>query len=249
MKLGFFGDSYCDLVYKYKETPRSYKPWSRRLVEDNNFECHSSGLSGSSQFYAINQWLQFVEKNITLDFAIFTFTWHYRLYSKYNLNQEIFSAVAEKRDVHELIKYLNTWENVPVNHPDNIKIATDYYYDHLYSDEQAIFNYELQLQYILKLPYKFPNTNFIFIPNTEVARSIAIKNFTKGCLIDFSFETLSNIEKDSPGLMPINCNRVGHLNDKNHDLLALEFKNIISNFQNYADQIYEFDYSKFDISQ
>jgi len=247
MRIGFFGDSYCDLVYKHVDTPRSYKPWARRLVEDNNLECYSSGLGGSNQFYAINQWLQFVEKNIRLDFAVFTFTWHDRLYSQSSFNQEIFSAIAEKRDIGPIIKLLNTWDNVEIEYPEKVKLATEYYYDYLYNEEQSKFNYKLQLQYILKLPEKFPDTNFIFIPNTEFARTIALDNFTNGCLINFAFETLSNREKGSPGIMPINCNRVGHLSDRNNDLISIEFSKIVLNYTEYKDKIYEFDYNKFDI--
>jgi len=249
MKIGFFGDSYCDLYYKFAETPRHWKPWSRRLIEDYGYDCVSSGASGSNQFYAINQWLTIVEKNIQVDYAFFTFTWHNRLYSKYDVNHQIFSAIAEKRDVNPIIQEINTWKGVPENLANNVQLATSFYYDHIYSDEQARFNFELQIEYILSLPDKFPKTNFIFIPNTEYSRRIALEKFSKGCLINFAFETLSNIETGSPGIMPFDCGRICHLNDTNHELITQEFHKIIKDYNEYKNKVYPFDYTKFDIQQ
>ena len=247
MKIGFFGDSYCDLLYKFKETPRYFKPWSRRLIEDNKLTCVNSGRRGSNQFYAIDQWHKFIAKNEPLDFALFTFTWHDRLYSNDDVRQTIMSASAERREIDACIEEINAWHGVPAGYPERVKDAIQMYYECLYSNNEAQFNYDSQIDYILALPDQYQDIKFIFVPNTEYSRDLACKNFTHGLLLDFAFETLSNFETGSPGIMPIDCDRIGHLNDKNHDLLAQEFIHIIKNYEKYQNQIIKIDYNKFDI--
>lgn len=245
MKIGFFGDSYLDL--SHNNISRDNRPWSTRLVEDFDLNCVSSGLGGTSQYYAIHTWKKFIEKKETLDFAFFSFTWHDRLYNRHEVNQEILRNMAEMRDVADIIEQIDRWDGVPKNYPSGVKLAAELYYNYLYSEDLSMFNYQLQLEYILNLPKKYPETNFIFIPNTEYSRQLATSLFSHGCLINFAFETLSNIEVGSPGAMPINCNRVGHINNSNHELLKEEFYHIITNYETYKDSIYNFDYNKFDI--
>jgi hypothetical protein len=117
----------------------------------------------------------------------------------------------------------------------------------MYDDRWTRFDYELEVRYILELPDRYPDTKFIFLPNTEHARSIAKKHFSKGVLVDLAFETVSNLESNSPGTMPMQDSRVGHLNQNNHRAVGELMHDIISNYQEVRDKIYQVDFDKFDM--
>jgi hypothetical protein len=244
MNIGLFGDSYIDLIwhiyadYHNGKISREQKPWSLRLLEDNLAPIISSGLGGSNQYYAINTWREVETTGIKLDYAIWTFTWYQRLYNRDINWQEVLSANAERRDVKFKTKNI-----------DQIKQALELYYPYLYSEEQAQFQYELMVKWCLDLARQHPETRFIFLPNTEFARPIAAKHFTEGVLVDFAFETLSNRETASPGTMPVNCGRSGHLNNSNHELVTAFVQNIMDNYEQYRNTILPFDYTKFDIDK
>jgi hypothetical protein len=232
MKIGLFGDSYIDLIWhQHPEcTPNSQNiPWSGRLLADLKSPVISSGLGGSSQYYAIKTW-QDCEKD--LDVAIFTFTWHNRLYSDMDNFQEILSAYAENRQ-----------PNIDDTNADDIMRGMDLYYRYLRNSEQEMFNYEQQVRWCLDLAKQYPDIKFIYLPNTEVAREIALQHYTCGTLVDFAFETLSNLEPESPGPMPINCGRYGHLSDRNHELVKDLMVRLI---ENHSNSVYKLDYKDFD---
>jgi hypothetical protein len=239
MKIGYFGDSYVDLIWHHYadyhggKIPRKRKPWSLRLLEDTKSPIICSGLGGSNQYYAINKWFEMEMSNQKFDYAIWTFTWFDRLYNRDINWQEVLSADAERRDAK-------------VTDAEEIKEAVVLYYKYLYSEEQLKFQYELMMRWCFELAEQNPDTKFIFLPNTEFARSIAPKHFTKGVLVDFAFETLSNLETDSPGIMPVNCGRPGHLNDTNHELMTKFIRDIMINYEDYRDQVLPFDYGSFD---
>jgi hypothetical protein len=254
MNIGFFGDSYVDLYWHRhpgsyfnrdigQRPPRDKKPWSLRLLEDLGCPILTSGLGGSNQFHAIDDWRKSQEAGQQLDVAIWTFTWHDRLYSDIDGWQELLSANAERRDASHDI------ENAA-----DIQQAILMYYQNLYSENQALFLYELQVQWCLKLAEQHTNIKFIYLPNTEIARNLCIRHFCDrgpfiqdGVLVDFAFETLSNRETGSPGVMPIACGRMGHLNDTNHDRFAAYIRKLIENYDQYRYQVTEFNYGKFDI--
>jgi hypothetical protein len=66
--------------------------------------------------------------------------------------------------------------------------------------------------------------------------------------MNFTFEALSNSETNSPGRMPVNCGRAGHLNSSNHDAMSATIKNIIVNYDKYANQVIDLDLSTFDLA-
>ena len=119
--------------------------------------------------------------------------------------------------------------------------------DSIYDDRWKLFDFELELKYILELPKQYANTKFIFIPNTELSRELAKKHFSQGILMDFAFETVSNREPESPGIMPIRDRRVTHLNYNNHCRFADLFYHTIINYNDLQDKILEVDINKFDI--
>ena len=238
MKIGLFGDSYIDLIWhrhpEHTPDPQDV-PWSGRLLKELGSPVISSGLGGSSQFYAINTWLDTPKD---MDVAIFTFTWHERMFSELENFQEILSSHAERR--RPKIEEANT---------DDILTGMDLYYRYLRSLKQEMFNYTQQVRYCLELPEAYPDIKFIFLPNTEIARGIAQTHFAstrRGVLVDFAFETLSNREPGAQGPMPIWCGRYGHLGDRNHDLVKDMVKNIIINYDKYQNQVYNIDYKDFD---
>lgn len=238
MKIGLFGDSYIDLIWHrhpdHTPAPEDV-PWSGRLLKDMGSPVVSSGLGGASQFYAIDTWHNTTKD---LDVAIFTFTWHERMFSELENFQEILSSHAERR--RPTIEDANT---------DDILTGMDLYYRYLRSPKQEMFNYTQQVRYCLELPKAYPDIKFIFLPNTEIARGIAKSWFNithSGVLVDFAFETLSNREPASPGPMPIWCGRYGHLGDCNHELVKNMVKDIIINYDKYNGKVYSIDYKNFD---
>lgn len=247
MKIGLFGDSYVDETWHRHpgyNPPEHDIVWTGDLLRELESPIISSGLGGSNQFYAINKWQQHSATN-TFDYAIFTFTWDHRLYSHWANRQDVLSSVAELRELSEYEKLHQG--KAPAGEVEEINLATKLYYHYLHSSIQSQFVFELMVKWCLDLPRQFPNTKFIFIPNTELSRTMSQKHFTEGVLLDFAFETLSNRETGSPGPMPIQCGRRGHMNRGNHIVFKDMMKDIILNYSQYQNQLYTVDYNKFDI--
>lgn len=249
MRIGFFGDSYVD-VFLSNDITKQHS-WSFKLLEEFESPILTTGYSGTNQFHAIKEWQKFCQLNKKLDVAIWTFTWENRLYSEHDINQHIFSAAAELKTEEIKERYHVKYFTNPSdpNLINNLILAHDLYQKYVHNDDQAEFLYTLMLQWILKLPEQYPEIKFIFIPNTELANTITKQYFKSGVLLDFAFETLSNLEPESPGAMPINCGRVGHLNSKNIDIFKDSIKEIILNYSDYQNKIHKIDYNKFDIRQ
>jgi len=249
MRIGFFGDSYVDVFLSNDFTKQH--SWSFKLLQELESPIITTGYSGTNQFHAINEWLKFSQSNKKLDVAVWTFTWENRIYSEYDINQYIFSAAAEQKieEVREKnhIKHF-TNPNDP-NFIDNLILAYKLYQNYIHNENQAEFLYSLMAKWVLELAEQHPDIKFIFIPNTELANAITKQYFKSGVLLDFAFETLSNLEPDSPGPMPVNCNRIGHLNVKNIDIFKDLIKEIILNYPDYQNKIHKIDYTKFDIRQ
>ena len=249
MNIGFFGDSYVD-VFLY-DPLTNQRSWSYKLLEDFSSPIISSGNAGTSQFHAIQEWSNFVNSGKHIDVAIWTFTWDNRLYSPYPINQIIFSAAAEQRQ--EYVKQI--YKDININNPkdpdivNNLLFAHEYYLHYIYNESYNQFIHSLMIKWILELPNQYPDTKFIFIPNTEFSNTVSKQFFKNGVLLDFAFETLSNLEPESPGPMPINCGRVGHINGNNITIFKDLVKEILTNYSNYQNNVYKVDYNKFDIKQ
>jgi hypothetical protein len=242
MKIGMFGDSYITHL------KNSWISHINSKSQDYNIETYGKG--GSNLFYAIDQFHHAVNRiNKKYDVVVFTFTWHERRYSAWPYRNDQYCAFSESRD-------FTTSENADgVNDPRIYDAATNAefietipkFYEYMYDDRWTRFDYELEVRYILELPDRYPDTKFIFLPNTEHARSIAKKHFSKGVLVDLAFETVSNLESNSPGTMPMQDIRVGHLNQNNHRAVGELMHDIISNYQEVRDKIYQVDFDKFDM--
>lgn len=247
MRIGFFGDSYCDIVYfnneKYRANPeawgRQYKPWPAKLLDDYGSPILSSGLGGSCLFDSITKWNNDNFKD-TYNVVLWSLTWHNRLYTS-DYFQPVFLAKAERRPI--------PISDIPGVNYEEISQGIDLYYKYLYDDNQQKFYHEQLIKWILNLPTQYPNIKFIFLPCTEYSRKIAKNNFINGTLLDFSFETISNLEPNSPGAMPIMCNRLGHLNDHNHECMTDIIKNIINNYENFHNTLVKPDFSAFDLRE
>jgi hypothetical protein len=244
MRLGFFGDSYIDVQHavhsNFEDKSLYTDTWSAKLLSDLNKEVLSTGFGGSSIYYAVSRWKEDLVKykDQSYDYAIFTFTWDSRLYTDRDY-RSVYAAMAEKRDIDvnneaELAKVLE---------------ATKLYYEYIHNDEQSKFNYELTLKWILDLPAQHPETKFIFLPCTEFARSTALKYFQNGTLLNFSFETLSNLESGSPCTMPCMCNRSGHLNEQNNTVFKDLIKHILFNYTDFENKVIDPDFTNFDLTE
>ena len=234
MNIGLFGDSYIDTVWHRHQNPTippGRKMWAQRLLEELNAPYICSGLGGTSQYYAIAEWKKY-SALVNFDVAIFTFTWPHRIYTT-NINEQVVTARIEGRDIGQLI-----------NNEKEIQNALDLYYQHLYNKEERDFEFELMVKWILELPSQFPDTKFIFLPNTVHSQEIAKKYFTQGILVDFAFEQLSLAEGERVGVAPYIMDRTGHLSDHAHEKVKNMIKHIILNEKN---TIYQIDYSTFEL--
>ena len=245
MRIGLFGDSYCDIIYfedkEYLENPAKWtrrdKPWCGRLLDDLSSPILSSGLGGSCLYDSIAKWENDPYKH-TYDFVLWSLTWHDRLYTSEHF-KPVFLARAERRPIPE--------SNIPDVNYNDIDHGIDLYYKYFYYDNQQRFYHEQSIRWILSLPEKYPNTKFIFLPCTEYSRQVSLEYFQKGILVNFSFETLSNLEPNSKGPMPIMCGRLGHLNDQNHEAMVSSIKNVMENYNHMADTVIQLDFDKFDL--
>jgi len=236
MKIGFFGDSYVDLVvHRWSETPDpQFNPWSFRLIEHYQSPIINSGLGGSNQYHAINEWNKFIQSGQQIDYVFFTFTWPDRLYHSSQRKNEIFCL-----------------RNVLRNQPDlsddekaTIK-AVDDYYQFVYDQDYHNFNHELQVKWILELPEQYPNIKFIFLPNTEHSRMLALKYFQKGVLVNFSFASISELEGETVGQYPFVQNKIGHLTEQNHERFKNKMVDIID--KKLYNTIIDIDYKEFEL--
>lgn len=247
MRIGFFGDSYCDLIYfndeNYRNNPygwgREFKPWSGRLLDDYQAPILSSGLGGSCLYDSIYKWQHDIHNN-QYNVVFWSLTWHDRLYTK-EYFKPVFLARAERRPIPE--------SNIPNVSFLEIDQGIDLYYKYFYDENQQKFYYEQSLKWILNLPNIHNDTKFVFLPCTEYSRLLAKQYFQKGILVNFSFELISNFETNSVGPMPISCGRIGHLNNHNHEKFTIYFKHIIDNFSLSEDKILEPDFSSFDLTE
>jgi hypothetical protein len=234
MNIGLFGDSYIDTIWHRRSDPTippGRKIWAHRLLEELGAPFICSGLGGSSQYYAIAEWQRY-SRDIAFDVAIFTFTWPHRLYTTL-LNEQVVTARIEGRDLGKL-------------GVDEAKVqdAVDKYYRYLYNKDEHEFEFELMVRWCLELPRQFPNTKFIFLPNTVDSQAIAKRHYSGGVLVDFAFETLSLGEGEQVGVAPYIMNRSGHLSDGVHE----QVKNIIRDIiVNYKEGIVPVDYSTFNL--
>lgn len=238
-KLGLFGDSYI----AFSPNP-NYMTWSQMLGKF--YQSRPWGKSGSNLFYAIDCWHREMQ-NGPVDFAIFTLTWHTRLYSNLldrnnyfcepdpNMwNQPTGFRDPEITDIEKFQRFTN---------------AVNDYHRFIYDDHQARFLHDLQIQYILNLPRRYPRTQFVFIPNTEVSRDMAKKHHDQGVLLDFAFEIVSNQEPGSPGQMPLRIDhRISHLNATNHSKMAHLVLDLLKNYADVSNRVVTVDMDKFDLA-
>ena len=249
MNIGMFGDSYIAYINN---------SWISHLrSKSQDYEIQTYGKGGSNLFYAIDQFNQAVEvEKKKYDVVVFTFTWHQRRYSVWQHRNEQYCAFSETRELSAYENDGRTRDPSIYDDATNAEfIATiPKFYKYMYDDRWTRFDYELEIRYILELPDRYPDTKFIFLPNTEHSRGIAKKHFSKGVLVDLAFETVSSSEPNAPATPPtgekINFGsdqRIGHLNQNNHIAVGELMHNIISNYQEMGDTVYQVDFNKFDM--
>lgn len=252
MKIGFFGDSYVDInldfYWAHPDTDEKYFIWAARVCRELDLHPVTSGLGGSNQFYAIKQWQDYIINN-NVDIAVFTFTWDYRLYSYEKKWQSILSSIIEKKDLGKILESSDDPESfIEVPHDiDDIRLGVDLYYRYLHNRDNSLFVHEQSIRWILELPEKYPNIKFIFLPNTELSRGMAMKYFKHGVLLDFAFETISLMEGERVGDDPFDYEKLGHLTNINHNRFKEKIKDVIVNWDQLKDKIYTLDYDEFRI--
>lgn len=233
--LTLYGDSYVSPSAKWTTSLQKRLP---------DYHLRALGKGGSNQYYSITRWKNDLEEMIDHHTIIWNFTWFSRRYSSMLYRHEQMCAFSELRD------FTDYGQDPAIRTPEDVekfKQCLEDYYQYIYDPPWAMFDYELELKYILDLPRQYPKINFIFIPNHEFAREVATRHFTQGLLLDFAFAEISDREPNSPGPMQVNCGRPGHLNDNNHVIFAKRMQEYVVNYDRYRDQIVEFDLAGFDI--
>jgi len=253
MNIGFFGDSYVDLDLDFhaaraqQDSPdvsRSSLSWCWRLCNDLEFTPVNSGLGGSNQFYSIKSWNDLISAGGTVDYAVFTFTWDHRLYGKGNFHHVLRDLNQNTADIKKGLPFTPDQVDWDI---DELILAARLYHKFLCDPEQSHFIHDLMIKYILELPEQYPDTKFIFLPNTELSREMALRHFKKGVLLDFAFEQISLLEGEHVGVDPYFKTKFGHMTDLNHDRFKDLTKNIILNYNTYEDKVFHVDYEQFRI--
>jgi hypothetical protein len=234
IKIGMFGDSYISLA----------STWIKYLKEHNPYyDIKIYGKGGANLYYAIRMWQTTLDQRqeSSYDWAFFTLTWPERLFSIWPYRNEQFCARNEFRKFEKDCTIINEEDN------QEFLKSIDLYYKYIYDTHWRDFDYEQEIRWIMELPEQHPKTRFVIIPNTEQSRIFAKKYHRGGILLDFAFETLSNLEPNSPGPMPvIDMDRNAHLNDHNHHKFAEIANQIICN-TSAKDAILPVDLNQFDI--
>lgn len=238
--LGLFGDSYITR----SGFPSLGLTWADHLSE--KFETNATGKNGASLFYSINCWNKLTDRlgHDYFNYAIWTFTWHNRLFSDLKFRNDYFCNPFPDL----------TWD---VSIYDDPMITDHYSFTHfrnaykdytkyIYDDKRSRFDYELELQWVMNLPTQHKNTKFIFIPNTHFSNTLCKKYFHTGVLMDFAFEDISNREPNAAGPMPIACGRPGHMNQNNHAKFTNVISGILNQYNQLANQVIPVDINQFE---
>jgi hypothetical protein len=234
IRIGMFGDSYISQA----------STWIKYLQEsDTRYRIDVYGKGGANLYYAIHQWQAVTgDSSSQYDWVFFTLTWPERLFSVWPYRNEQFCARSE----------LRIWEpdcsiQTEYNNQEFLK-SIDLYYKYIHDQHWREFDYELEIKWVLDLPNQYPDTKFVIIPNTEQSRAIALRYHSQGILLDMAFETISNLEPNSPGPMPVRDNdRFAHLNDHNHRVFATIAQEIISGNEITSGSVLPIDLEKFNL--
>lgn len=237
--LGLFGDSYIETFPKMNN-------WSYRLGEVYNTSAWGKG--GSNLYYAIDCWHQANEqlKGNKFDYVVFTLTWQTRLYSFHKDRNDYFCFPNSY-----MWNRPEGFNDPEIKTPEDFKKFEDMvqnYHRYLYDDHWARFTHDLEIKYIMDLAASNPETRFVFIPNTALSRDLAKKHHTRGVLLDFAFEDVSNQDPGCPGKMPIRFdNRVNHISVQSQKFMYEFMTDLLWNYDIYQDQILPMDLAKFHI--
>lgn len=237
--LGLFGDSYI-------QTFPAQNNWSFRL--GNLYDSKPWGLGGSNLYYAIDRWNNAIKEldGKDFDFAIFTLTWHTRLYSVHQDRNKYFCRPED-----------NAWDrgflDPEIQSRDDFEKFKSMVHDFhrfLYDDHWARFRHELEIKYIMDLPKQHPNTRFVFIPNTKFSNEMALKHHSQGVLLDFAFEDISNDDPGCPGTMPLRTDyRINHISKNSQEEMYQLMKDLLENYDQHRDQILPVDMAKFHVDK
>lgn len=258
MNIGFFGDSYVDIndavnsVQILGESDNTNKRiWPQILVDNLNAKCVASGHGGTSQYYAIKSWENYIsEYSSPPDVAIFTFTWHFRLVHNLHVGHDFNGC--DELDWSQILMSITQGkdtEQYNSQRVDELKVGFHLYYKHFYHDEQTLFLHEQLIKWILDLPKLYPKTKFIFFPNTEVSRNLAKKYFTKGVLMDFALGSISELEGEDVNNLPMSRSKEpkwGHLYYENHLKISTIAQEIVLDYEKFNGKLYTKDYSFFE---
>lgn len=266
MNIGFFGDSYVDIIDNKKDLFKEDNPnsiycerrvWAQILLDNLGASAVTSGVGGTNQYFAVKSWLNYLnEYQVPPDVAIFTFTWHHRLVHRLEVGLEYTKEddfhINNTKDWSKILLNITQGKNNDIhdqNKVDELKVGFNLFYKHFYNDEQTLFLHELLIKYILELPNSYPLTKFIFLPNTELSLDISKKYFSKGVLMNFALGTISELEGEnviaSP-MIPSAEPKWGHLYYSNHLKLSNFIEEVINNYNKYESNLFNVDYSYFE---
>jgi hypothetical protein len=213
MKIGFYGDSFCNEINNPHSIFYKYDTYIKKLKKHFDADITHLGSGGSSHWDLIIE--QFSLNTELPDYCIFCWTDYARLYNK-KVRDLTYNSVLDAKT--------KDWKFHKLMHP-MIHKAADLYFKYLYDDKKS------RLEYISALAYFDSCILSQVIDRTKVIHLWSFDNFghkwKNGLTITNNLNSVSVIENELPGagFGP------NHFGDSNKNQIV--FKWLVHAIENY----------------
>jgi hypothetical protein len=214
MKIGFYGDSFCNEINNPHNIYYRYDTYIKKIKNHYNAEITHLGIGGSSHWDVIIK--QFSLDADLPDVCVFCWTDYARLYNTKVRDLTYNSVLSAKT---------KDWKFHKILHP-LIHKSANMYFNHLYDDEKS------RLEYLSAL-YYFNNCVLINVPsNIKIIHLWCFENFnhkwTYGLTVNASLNAVSNL----PNELPKGDLGPNHFGDPNKNQIVFEWlKYAIDNYR------------------
>ena len=147
--IGFFGDSFCEMLSNQHSKDNDYKTYIQLLQESYGADVVNLGMGGSSIWdVLINQLNPLIQSNTVPDVCVFVWTHSGKIFHKTSRSLH-YSGVFHGDNEKKFEWFAKTYPNAGYNFFDKaVYEAARQYYIHLYDQEKADLEYLALLQYI-----------------------------------------------------------------------------------------------------
>jgi hypothetical protein len=214
MKIGFYGDSFCNEVNNAHNLYYKYETYIKKLKKHYNADITHLGTGGSSHWDVILN--QFKIDNNLPDVCIFCWTDYARLYNSKVRDLTYNSVLSAKAKDWKPNRLLNPF----------IHTAAKHYFNHLYDNDKSMIEYLSALYYFDKM---------ILSQISSSTKIIHLWSFnsnghrwTTGLTVKTPLVSITNLKDELPN-SSIGPN---HFGDANKNQIAFEWiKEAIDNYQ------------------